>query len=45
METVEKNIANHKNDMFKRLNEQKELNAAVKSAKLVTADELAFGSK
>ena len=42
MNAVEANIAKHKDDMFKKLNEQKELNKAIKEAKTLSADELAF---
>ena len=43
MTIAEEKIAAHKNDMFKKLHEQQEVNAAVKDAQPVTADEAAFG--
>ena len=43
MTVAEEKIAAHKNDMFKKLHEQQELNAAVKSAEKVSVDEAAFG--
>ena len=41
MEAMEARIANSKN-MFKKLNEQQEINAAKENAKVMTPEEVAF---
>ena len=45
MNQVETAIANNKSNLFKKLNEQQELNKAISGAKQLSPDEVAFNKE